>query len=132
MKPDPDTIRKLIAYENEMVNHRMTWFLVLQGFMLVAYSFAWDKNLALCIVFSCMGIVISFSAGIILRFGILAIRDHERSCHVPGDPVLGRGYDQTPWYIHLLLPWHLMPLMFMVGWLALIFIRCLEESVCVP
>ena len=108
MKPDPETVRKLIAQENEMINHRMTWFLVLQGFMLVGYSFAWEKSLALCVVFSCIGTVSALSVGILLRYGILALKNLEESCREQAEPVLGRGYDETPKFIHFLLPWHPM------------------------
>ena len=54
MPNDPATIRSLIIHENEMINHRMTWFLVLQGFMLTGIAFGWEKSRELCGVFACI------------------------------------------------------------------------------
>jgi hypothetical protein len=128
MQPDPDTIRKLVAHETEMVNHRMSWFLVLQGFMLAGLAFGWEKSSALCTIFSSVGILSSLSVGILLRYGILAAKRLEESNPDGESPVVGRGYKETPRIIHFLLPWHFLPIVFMVAWVALMVIRYLDGS----
>ena len=128
MDYDPKTTRELINCENEMINQRMSWFLILQGFMLAGLAFAWEKSVALCVVFSFIGILSSLSVGILLRYGILAIKHLEESCQDPENKVLGRGYKETPILLHILLPWNFLPLLFMIAWVALIFVRCFEGA----
>lgn len=123
MTKDPNVIRTLIHDENEMVNNRMHWFLILQGFMFAGLAFAWDKNCALCIVFSCVGMFSSLSVGVLLRYGILAIKKLEQSIQDEDQPVLGRGSKDTSAFMHFLLPWHFIPILMMMAWIALICIR---------
>ena len=66
MTENHDNIRSLIMHENDLINHRITWFLILQGFMLTALAFAWEKSCSLCWVFSFIGIFSSISVGIVL------------------------------------------------------------------
>ena len=123
MKSDPNIIRILINDENEMINHRMNWFLILQGFMFAGLAFAWEKNSALCIVFSCVGMLSAVSVGVLLRYGILAIKNLEQSIQKENQPVIGKGNKETSAFMHLLLPWHFLPILMTVAWLALIYIR---------
>ena len=128
MKPDPDVIRQLIRDENAMVNNRMNWFLILQGFMFAGIAFAWEKNSALCIVFSCVGMLSAVSVGMLLRYGILAIKDLEQSVQEASQPVLGRGRKDTSEFMHLLLPWHFLPILMTVAWATLIYIRIFDVT----
>lgn len=121
-------IRELIAHENGMVNDRITWFLVLQGFMLAGLAFGWEKSTALCIVFSLLGILTSISVGIVLRYGILAIASLEASCEDTEETIIGRGSKETPALVHLLLPWHLLPIAFTLSWIALIVVRLQQAT----
>jgi len=123
MKTDLDVIRTLIHEENEMINHRMNWFLILQGFMFAGISFAWEKNTALCIVFSFVGMLSALSVGVLLRCGILAIKNLEKSVQQLNQTVLGKGNDETSPFIHFLLPWNFLPILMMIAWSSLIFIR---------
>lgn len=123
MKVDPDVIRTMIRDENEMINHRMNWFLILQGFMFAGLAFAWDKNSAVCIVFSFVGMLSSMSVGILLRYGILAIKNLEQSISNESQPVIGRTSKETSAFMHFLLPWHFLPVLMIAAWSALIFVR---------
>ena len=126
MKADPGVIRLLIHDENEMVNHRMHWFLILQGFMFAGLAFAWEKNSALCIVFSIVGMLSAVSVGVLLRYGILAIQKLEKSIQEEAQPVLGRGSKETSAFMHFLLPWHFLPVLMVAAWSALICVRVLN------
>jgi hypothetical protein len=123
MKADPEVTRLLIHDENEMINHRIHWFLILQGFMFASLAFAWGKNSALCIVFSIVGMLSAVSVGVLLRYGILAIQKLEQSIQEETQPVLGRGSKETSAFMQLLLPWHFLPVLMVVAWSALICIR---------
>ena len=123
MKPKLEAIQQLIHDENEMVNHRMNWFLILQGFMYAGIAFAWDKNSALCVVFSVVGMLSSVSVGILLRFGIKTIEKLEASVKNESQPVLGKGSKETSSFIHFLLPWNFLPILMTIAWAAIIYIR---------
>lgn len=120
MNENPNTIRALIQHENEMANHRMNWFLILQGFMFAGIAFAWDKSTALCIVFSIVGILSSLSVGILLNYGIQAIRKLDQKSR---DTTIGKGSEEINQFMHFLLPWHFLPFTMMVSWTAMIIIK---------
>jgi hypothetical protein len=120
MNEDPEVIRILIHQENEMVNHRIQWFLLLQGFMFAGIGFAWEKNTALCIVFSIVGILSSVSAGLLLRCGIQAIADLDRKVQ---ETTVGKKSDELNPFLHFLLPWNFMPLTMILAWAAMILIK---------
>ena len=123
MSTNADVIRDLIHKENEMINHRMNWFLILQGFMFAGIAFAWDKGQALSIVFSSVGMLSALSVGVLLRSGIKAIEHLEQSNSETNDAVMGKGKGDTPALVHLLLPWNFLPALMMIAWLALMCIR---------
>jgi hypothetical protein len=107
----------------------MTWFLTMQGFFFAALAFAWEKSVGLIVVLSILGTLSSFSTGVLLRLGILTMKSLEKKA--PKDdprPVIGRGYEETSAALHLVLPWHLFPILFMVAWTALIMIRVWNGS----
>ena len=128
MKADPETIRLLIHDENEMINHRMHWFLILQGFMFAGIAFAWEKNSALCVVFSIVGMLSAASVGVLLRYGVLAIQKLEQSIHDETQPVLSLGNKETPTIIHFILPWHFLPILMVAAWLTLIYVRIFDMA----
>ena len=124
----PDVIRTLIHQENEMINHRMNWFLILQGFMFTSIGFAWEKNSALCVVFACVGMLSALSVGVLLYCGILAIKKLEKSAVQNEEAVIGKGSEETSLAIHLLLPWNFLPFLMIAAWSALIVIRVYNIS----
>lgn len=116
--------RELIQHENELVNARMGWFLTIQGFLFAGLAFAWNKGVALSVVFSVVGVLTSFSIGILLRYSTLAIKRIEESISSEGDEhIIGRSYKETPLFVHFLLPWHFLPVVFFLAWASLIYIR---------
>ena len=122
MPNDPATIRSLIIHENEMINHRMTWFLVLQGFMLTGIAFGWEKSRELCGVFACIGMLSSLSVGILLRLRTLTLEKLE-GLNNTEERVMGRGANETNIFLKFLLPWHLLPLVFAIGWIVIFLIK---------
>lgn len=120
MKEDPEKIRALIRLENEMVNHRMQWFLLLQGFMFAGIGFAWEKSTALSIVFACVGILSALSVGLLLRCGIQAIAALDRKVE---ETTIGKQSDEIGSFIHFLLPWNFLPITMGLAWVAMILIK---------
>jgi hypothetical protein len=124
MASELQVFRELIRLENETLNYRMSWFLTLHGFLFAAMAFAWDKDVALIVVFAVVGILSSTSVGILLRLGTLAIRQlEERARSIGDEQVIGRGHRETSALMHFLLPWHFLPILFAAAWAALIVIR---------
>lgn len=120
-----ELIGELIRQENEMTNHRMNWFLILQGFLFAGIAFAWEKSNGLVVVFSCVGVLSSLSVGVLLYLGIDAIRKlHEGA----GDrKVIGKRHDEISFVLHMLLPWNFLPVLFMLAWACMAMIKYLEN-----
>lgn len=117
---DADKIAQLINHENEMVNHRMHWFLILQGFMFAGIAFAWDKNDALCIVFSSVGILSALSVGTLLQCGLRAIRNLQEETT---ERAIGRSAGESGPFVRALLPWNFLPVVLSAAWIAMIVIK---------
>ena len=74
----PDT-RDLIMHENELINHRMIWLLMIQGFLFAGLGFVWENNGAVIYVFCAVGLLTAFSLHRILLAGARAIRNMEKN-----------------------------------------------------
>ena len=120
--------RQLIAHENELINHRLMWFITLQGLLMAALGFAWDKLDArgLIFVFSGLGMLTAVSSASILWGGAMAIEklsaieaDH------PDSPVIGR---RAKWSEKSLYPWFALPVLFVVAWAAILWLNWLRPA----
>ncbi len=99
-----------------MINHRMQWFLILQGFLFAGIGFSWEKNTALCIVFSSVGVLSSLSVGFLLRCGIQAIASLEDNIE---QVIIGKKAEALSPLQHFLLPWHFLPVTMALAWIAM-------------
>ncbi|GAB1235589.1 hypothetical protein [Ferrigenium sp. UT5] len=95
-----EIIRGLIHDENEMTNHRMNWFLILQGFLFAGIAFAWEKSIGLVIVFSGVGILSSLSVGLLLHLGIDAIKNLQREASEIKGKVVGKKAEEVSKFVH--------------------------------
>jgi len=120
---DAETIRTMIRHENDLVNHRLTWLLTVEGLLLAGISFAWDKHLAneLVFLFAVIGIIAAGSALIVLDAAHYAIMhlgawwDQNKPTAYAGPDVLGfRGHH---YILGFLAAWRLIPPAFTVVWL---------------
>jgi hypothetical protein len=59
----------MVRHENELMNHRVSWLLTLQGLLFTALGFAWDKAdaHALIYVFCATGAVVAISSQTVLN-----------------------------------------------------------------
>src|SRR3954467_13544460 len=67
-----DTIREMIKHEGDLVNHRISWLVTLQGLLFAALGFGWQTNKVLIGIIGALGIATSFSTWTVLRLGSLA------------------------------------------------------------
>jgi hypothetical protein len=65
-------IRDLLRHENDVTNHRLMWLLIGQGLIANAYVSARIQNASAVLTFAPLGILITFSAFIILYKGYQA------------------------------------------------------------
>jgi fatty acid desaturase len=124
MKPNEiksyaSVIREMIRHENEVTNHRFTWFLVIQGVLLTAAASFWDKHWAPFFAVAILGIVTTISTFYSLRLSGQA-RSHLRDKYnakldlypeekkeefppIAGDIPGSKGWPwANPW---ILIPW---------------------------
>lgn len=127
MKEKDEVLRELIKNENEMINHRMNWFLTLQGFMFAAISFAWEKNTELCLVFSLVGALSALSVGLLLRSGVKEVKCLEEEGRELSNPVIGRKFEETPKVIHSFLPWQFLPILMVSAWSLILIIKIIQN-----
>jgi hypothetical protein len=69
MQTQVETFREMVRHENELMNHRVSWLLTLQGLLFTALGFAWDKAdaHALIYVFCATGAVVAISSQTVLN-----------------------------------------------------------------
>lgn len=75
---DPTNTRDLIMHENQLINDRMTWMLVIQGFLFAGLGFVWENHGAVIYVFCAVGLLTALSMQQILWHGAGAIRNLEK------------------------------------------------------
>ncbi|KAK1744548.1 hypothetical protein QTG54_005081 [Skeletonema marinoi] len=142
---------QLIKHENEMINARMTWWLIVQGFMIAGVAFGWDKDFALVATFATLGIFTSLSSAIILRcatFALPLLDKQSQQLYPLCDPAMGLNLHRRAQQVRLdeievtpgsrpfpylpkclvefLFPWHFMPLLFIGAWIAVLFLSLKE------
>lgn len=125
-----EIVRSMIRFENELINHRLTWMATLNGLLFTGLGFAWGKSDArgLIFVFAFLGIAVSFLSGVGLFAANRAFRklydwwqDNKPSEYkgpdVIGIPPMYKGFGS--W----LTPWTLLPICFLFGWIAILIIN---------
>lgn len=123
---DAEVIRSMIEHEGDLLNHRITWMVTLQGLLFTALGFAWDKEDAfgLIWVFGIVGIVISISSGISFRAATRAERrlldwwNHNKGDYNGPDVV---GLHAPNSILSMLYPWRVLPIVFVLAWLGVLW-----------
>jgi hypothetical protein len=118
---DGDVVRDLIKHENELMNHRLTWFITLQGLLFAALGFAWEKTDAkgLIFVFCGLGIFSSASAATALHGAATAIKQLAKIQTHP-KIIIGRV---APWFETMLYPWFAFPVLFASAWAIILWLN---------
>lgn len=141
-------VREMIKHENELINHRITWLVELQGLLFAALGFSWDKRDAHLLIycFCLLGSLIAVSSFIALASGDEAISqilwwwDVHKPSEYSGPDVIGVTAgplgNRKPLVVklfsmkfkmeRLLYPWFFLPGLFIAAWLAVAICNCIR------
>jgi hypothetical protein len=114
-------VRDLIKHENDLLNHRLTWFITIQGLLFAALGFAWSKSDAkeLVFVFCGLGILTAVSSAFALWGGANAIDQLSTEEKIDDQPIIGRraGIEKFAY------PWYSFPVLFGAAWGSILWIN---------
>jgi hypothetical protein len=122
-------IREMIRNENELTNNRLTWLLVVQGFLFNAAASFWNEQKALIII-AILGILTSVSVFYALLLSRRArkylrslwqkklVSNTELANQIP--PVVGDTPDTVQG--SMLNPWMFIPWIIIIAWALLIIL----------
>lgn len=115
---EPSVIRSMIQHENTLMNHRMTWMLVFQGFLFTSLGLSWSQTALLHILVSVIGGLSCLSFGYSLHCARCAIEKLEQSAKEFGHPFpIGWGIKEARF--QFLLPWILLPRAIGIVWVII-------------
>ncbi len=129
-----DIAREMVRHENELMNHRLTWLLTLEGLLFAALGFAWGKDdspsaKGLVYVFCGIGAFVPVLTLFILdaaQKALIRLRDWWEDARPPdykGPGII--GYWHKPALIAWFVPWRILPATFVVAWL---FVACFNHA----
>jgi hypothetical protein len=122
-----DTVREMIKNESELINHRISWMVTLQGLLFAALGFAWKDGRQLIYVIAILGIAISISTFSSLMLSAMASRsllndwNENKPTDYNGPDVI--GYRSKAKYLSFLRPWFFLPFLFALAWISVIIIN---------
>ncbi len=115
--PDADIIRGMIRYEDDVINHRLTWLGQLQGFLFAALALTWNDHPKFAVMLALVGIVVAFSVGTACCIGDQAIKSLVKLAPDSIQPGV-IGQDVKKW--RFILPWFLVPAILLAAWVAVL------------
>jgi hypothetical protein len=134
---DASTIRQMIAHEDDLINHRLTWLAQLQGFLFAALGFAWEKDRVLVPGLVVVGIVTALSVHAACLFSGKAVNGlrEEWEKNKPTAPDAYNGPDVIGYcaekekkslvrFLGRFLPWKVLPLFFALAWIWIMWRFC--------
>jgi hypothetical protein len=129
---EAQVIRQMICHENDLINHRMTWFLTFHGLLFAALGFAWEKRDAAPLIYILcgLGIVVSLSSITVFSAADRAIHelrdfwDTTRLADYKGPDVVGYRH-KTDWPKPFLV-WRFLPWVLTAAWLAVAIVNRLR------
>jgi len=116
-----DVVRDLIKHENDLINHRLTWFITSQGLLMAALGFAWGKADARDLIFVLcgLGLLTSVSTACVLWSGAAVIDQLAKKTCADDEPVIG-GRAGIRRFAY---PWYSFPVLFGVSWASILWIN---------
>ncbi len=130
-----EEVRRMIAHENHLTNHRMTWFGVIQGIMVVVAGKSMEAYPLLGLIPAVAGFLFAYSYGLACEGSETAKQDllkgwrevkQAREAGPPSLPLVAPvkghdgGGDADP--DRDMLPWRLVPRTTMVLWFVFAFL----------
>ena len=128
-----------IRFNNELINHRLSWLGTLQGLLFAAISLMWNQagNDGLAIVICVLGAGVALSIGLATYGANLVIEDlegkiaaHERTRRAHEHPDHAFEAPAPAWTNRLkwwwwMMPGYFVPWLFLAAWVGIILIRIL-------
>jgi hypothetical protein len=117
-------IREMIRHEDNLLVNRTNWMITLQGLLLAALAFSWDRHMAVTFLIGGLGILYSLFFIRYLNltdkaiFKLLKWWD-DNGADYDGPSVIGLRDEEIigpP-------PWKLLPWTFIISWVFLLFTR---------
>jgi len=124
---DAKVIRAMICHENELINHRLTWLLVGEGFLFNGIATAWG-NQNLVTVLSYIGSLVALSTLPMLIAANKAIdqmvewwhANRPSDCEKEPDVI---GYKQATTTLMWFRTWLNLPAIIVLGWSAVLYVN---------
>jgi hypothetical protein len=117
-----DTAKDVGRHEDELVNHRLGWFVSSQGLLFASLAFAWKDAKHLVLIIAVLGFLLSLSA---LWASICSNRSYYlaelRDPSTPGFSVI-QAYPRFGRWLMWLFPWNAFPALFICSWIAMVSI----------
>jgi len=126
-KEEAVIIREMVKQEGELINHRITWLVTLQGLLFAALGFAWKDGRELIPILSLLGMLTSASTLSVLILAHRAFEsllkdwDSHKSADYDGPNVI--GYRSKSKILMLSRPWFSLPFLFILGWIFVIIVN---------
>ena len=124
MKDEINIYRDLIKHENELTNHRLNWFILMQGMMFAGLGAMWGPDVYPLRVLSALGLIVCIPFGYALRMNNDAVTNLLRMCKEanngedPSPPIIGYDQAKHAW----LLPWNSVPVIFAIAWSVFLYL----------
>lgn len=130
-KEDARIIRDMVIHESDAINQRVNWLVTLQGLFFTSLAFAWGKDSrAVIYIIGFLGIATSVSIFLALTSDYIATVGwlKEWDEHKPDDYNGPRimGYPSGKSIINPLMPWFLVPIVFVLAWIAVLIVNRLR------
>ncbi|UUO14927.1 hypothetical protein [Dolichospermum heterosporum] len=118
LSDDEEFYLRRVMHENDLMNHRMTWFTSLQGLLFAALGFSWGKteNNNLIFILGFLGILTSASSAFVLWGGANAIEELLNNSTTT--KTFGR---KAKWNEKYFYPWYSFPVLFAITWAIILF-----------
>ena len=135
MAPDDkaNVIREMIRHEDDLLLGRTNWLMTLQGLLFAALAFGWDRPWLPFLIVA-LGILFSTLFIPYLNLSEQAIAQllgwwKENGAGYDGPPITGLEYKNIPGVLSKILPWNLMPYVFIVAWLVFLLVQLRELKI---
>ena len=117
-----DTYRELVKHENELTNHRLNWFILMQAMLFAGLGAMWSADYLPLLIVASLGLLICIPFGYVLHLNDAAISDLISLCKANTNldefepPIIGYDKAKHVW----LLPWNSVPIVFGVSWILVL------------
>jgi hypothetical protein len=133
-REDAEITREMIKNESDLINHRLTWVVTLNGFLFATLGFAWKDGKQLLPIIAILGMATSLSilfplgAAQLAIDGLVKAWDENKPLDYQGPDIIGHRTKKTfphanKTIIYAGLPWFLLPILLIIAWSSVLFLQ---------